>query len=286
MEEHMSIVKLNQKYTYEQLIKDAIMLGNTFHEILQCKNIGYSWCRQRIPMLLLGKGGKKIFLTAGVHGRESVNPIVLMRMVEDYCQAYRYCQSRRQVDINKLLNTEVTFCVIPLVNPDGYTLAIENPEKASWKENIRGVDINRNFPSITWRKKWNRDCPASEVETQILMRAFCRLNPSLYIDYHSRGKSIFYYRNQMDEVYNREQRRIGELLSKETGYKLEEPEHEIEQGDSGGNTVHFVAENWKCPAITIETVEEAAEFPLSWRYQWQTFREVAMTPVVAAKIIL
>lgn len=278
----MSIVKLNQKYTYEQLIKDAIILGNTFPEILQCKNIGYSWCRRKIPMLLLGRGKKRIVLTAGVHGREAINPIVLMRIIEDYCQAYRYCQVRRHVNMNELLNTEVTFCVIPLVNPDGYTLAIEDIEKADWKENIRGIDINRNFPSVTWRKKWNRDYPGSEAETKVLMRAFFRLNPSLYIDYHSRGKSIFYYRNQMDEVYNKEQRRLGELLSKETGYKLEKPEHEIEQGDSGGNTVHFVAENWKCPTLTIETVEDETNFPLPWQHQWQTFREIAMTPVVAA----
>lgn len=281
----MSIIKLNQKYTYEQLIRDCILLGNTFPEILQCKNVGYTWGRRKIPLLLLGKGEKKIVLTAGVHGRETINTIVLMRIVEDYCQANRFCQRRRQIPMNELLK-RVTFCVIPLLNPDGYTIALENSERKEWKDNKRGVDINRNFPSMTWRKKWNRDYPASELETKALMKVFYRLKPCCYVDYHSRGNSIFYYRNQMDDSYNKEQRRLAELLRMETGYSLEDPEDEIEIGDSGGNTVHFFAENWKAPSITMETVPEEATFPLSYQYQWQTFREIAMTPVILAKELI
>lgn len=281
----MSIIKLNQKYTYEQLIRDSILLGNTFPEILQCKNIGFTCLRRKIPMLLLGNGEKKIVLTGGVHGRETINTIVLMRMAEDYCQANRYCQRRRQIFMNELLK-EVTFCIIPLLNPDGYTIALEQEEKKEWKDNARGVDINRNFPSVTWRKKWRQDIPASELETKALMKVFYRMKPCCYVDYHSRGNSIFYYRSQMDEEYNKEQRRLAELLSRETGYSLEMPEHEIEVGDTGGNTVHFFAENWKKPSITIETVPEEETFPLSYQYQWQTFREIAMTPIILAKELL
>ena len=106
-----------------------------------------------------------------------------------------------------------------------------------------------------------------------------------YIDYHSRGKSVFYYRSAMDEEYNQNQRRIAEMLANVSHYNLEEPKREIAKGDRGGNTVHYFSEMRKNPCFTIETAEEWEMFPLSEKLLKETFMEILPTPLILAKMI-
>ena len=61
-----------------------------------------------------------------------------------------------------------------------------------------------------------------------------------------------------------------------TGYTIVSPEHEIDVGDSGGNTVHYYSEHFFKPAITIETVEEEASFPLDVKYRQSTYDELKL----------
>lgn len=279
------MLMLNQPYYYENLIEDAFLLQKTFPDYIETKVIGNSHDQRDIVMLKVGKGSRNLILTSGVHGRETINPIVLMKMIEFYCkQEYRLLEKH-------------TFYVIPLVNPDGYTIALkgfsairnESLRKTAmstkishveWKYNGRGVDINRNFPSTDWRVKGPTDSPGSENETKALIRIFKEIPSIGYIDYHSRGKAIYYYRRRMNNVYNEKQKIIGERLADDLGYLLVPKEEEIEAGDSGGNTVHFYSEHIKQPAITIETVEETEEFPLNYRLQESTFQEILFSPVI------
>ena len=69
---------------------------------------------------------------------------------------------------------------------------------------------------------------------------------------------------------------IARKLKEVTGYNLLEPENEIDDGDSGGKTVHYYSEHFFKPAITIETVEEEATFPLDIKYRKSTFDELKM----------
>lgn len=87
----------------------------------------------------------------------------------------------------------------------------------------------------------------------------------------------------MTEEYNKEQHRLACLLSTLTGYVLMPEQKEIELNDSGGNTVHYYSEKFCMPAITIETVDELAYFPLSPHYQKGTFEEIKLTPFVFCK---
>ena len=58
---------------------------------------------------------------------------------------------------------------VPLVNPDGYEIALFG-KNVEWKNNIRNVDINRNFFCKSWEKKFKDDYPFSEIETLFLKR--------------------------------------------------------------------------------------------------------------------
>lgn len=284
----MENVNWDQLFYYEDLVAYAKYLERHYEGLVQYESIGRSLDGRDIFMLKVGKGKDNIIVTGGVHGRESINPMVLLCMAEYYCEEFQAAMER------------ISIYMVPVVNPDGYSIAIRGFDCLSsdiyrrmcerkhipyylWKYNARCVDINRNFPSLTWKKKDVKDEAGSEPETSALMELFQSISSIGYIDYHSRGKQIYYHRKSLTENYNREQFRIACVLNTLTGYELVPPKDEIEPDDSGGNTVHYYSEQFCLPALTIETVDELAYFPLSPHYQKETFEEIKMTPFVFLK---
>lgn len=310
------IVNLEEPlYSYDRLVSDAKALAEQYHKLIQYVTIGRSHDNRDIVMLKLGVGKKFLLFCSGVHGRETINPIVLMKLTEYYAELYRSHgnqkeQIRRQLIepdhyleeehwkllfgrcICELLET-FTILIIPLLNPDGYMISLEgfdairnqslkqralakNQPFSEWKFNARGVDINRNFPSRLWKPKGPGDYAASEHETRALISIFHQYRIRGFIDLHSRGKAIYYYRNRMPELYNERQLSAAKRLKEITKYELMPPDDEIEPGDTGGNTVHYFSEHFFKPAITIETVEEEADFPLDNSYRASTFEELKL----------
>ena len=76
--------------------------------------------------------------------------------------------------------------------------------------------------------------------------------------------------------YNENQLKIAKRLKDITKYELVDPKNEIDYGDSGGNTVHYFSERFNKPALTIETVDEYATFPLDYKYRSSTFEELKL----------
>ncbi|MDI9509077.1 MAG: hypothetical protein GX319_06675 [Clostridiales bacterium] len=310
------IIDFNKvKYSYEDLVADAKALAKQYKSILQCVTIGKSHDNRDIVMLKLGRGLKYILFTAGVHGRETINPIVLMKIAEFYAKQFEDYQGlgekydkrlarpstmiEEQYDymifgkcVYELLET-YTILMIPLLNPDGYMISLygikslkdldlrERIKKkghnySQWKYNGRGVDINRNFPCNSWKPKNSKDYAASENETKTLIQIFHHYRIRGFLDFHSRGKCIYYHRKSMTEAYNEKQLQIAKRLKDITKYQLVDPKHEIDYGDSGGNTVHYFSEHFYKPAITIETVDEEAGFPLDYKYRTSTYEELKL----------
>jgi len=300
-------------YSYDKLIEDAQALSKQYRKILDYVTIGKSHDNRDIALLKLGKGTKYMVCCAGVHGRESINPVVMLRIIEFYAQAYICYKQQKSILMSKLYNPTknliseyekmlyaacihellqtYTILFVPLLNPDGYMISLEGfdcirDEKLKeiciatgvphqeWKFNARGIDINRNFPSRLWRPKFVGDYPASENETWALIRLFNEYKSLGFLDFHSRGKQIFYYRSQMPDSYNKKLHTIAKRLKKVTNYRLSGPEEEINPSDSGGNTVHYYSEYFGKPALTIETVDEEAPFPLDISYREKTYEEI------------
>lgn len=281
----MSVIQLNQIYYYDKFKQDAYQLEETYPSLIKTSCIGTSHDGRDILMIKAGNGSKNVILSAGVHGRETINTIVLMKMLEYYCQE------------NLLYLKAYSFYTVPLLNPDGYMIAqrgfnvirdeelrlaakARNIPYREWKYNARGVDINRNFSSCFWRPKYAGDYPGSENETRVFMQLIDSIPSEGYIDYHSRGQEIYYYRERMSRLYNRKQKEIAERLADDMGYGLVPPEDEIGDNDTGGNTVHYYCEQIKKPAFTIETVPEEATFPLGIQYQEKTFHQILLSPLI------
>lgn len=255
------MIELGKIYKYSDYICTVNMLKDKYNKNMRVINIGKTWENRDIALFIIGRGNNSVAFSSGVHGRESINPVIMLKIIEDCC-SYR-----------EEYWMENTLYVIPLLNPDGYVTAMERGYRM-WKGNGRGVDINRNFPSVTWKKKFIGDKALSEPETMALVRFFNQYKTDMYIDFHSRGKEIYYYRSAMDEEYNRKQLKIAGKISKLTGYTIAEPFREMETGDGGGNTVHYFSEMYKKPALTVETVSGDAEFPLEPYEQKDAYNEI------------
>lgn len=252
--------------SYSEFLKIINKLKINYPNLLDYQTIGFSIFHRPIIMLQLGHGRERHLFTGGVHARESVNPVVLLTMVEHYLEHWH--------EYSNYFDTH-TLLIIPLLNPDGYEYRKHVPD---WKENGRGVDINRNFPSLTWKSKHPGDFYESEPETHALINVLNTTSPSIYIDFHSRGECIFYHRQTMDSVYNARQYALAKKIQAVTGYELVPPEEEIDPNDSGGNTVHYASEYLHIPAITVETVVNEAPFPLVPEYIEQVFKQIYKIP--------
>lgn len=257
-----------------------------------CRLEGFSEDARPVSSLTVGNGKNVLVCTGGVHGRESVNPTVLIKMLKKYCAD---CTKKK----NHILH-EYRLCVVPLLNPDGYEIALQgfetirnellrkNAEKCGvppeqWRGNARTADINRNFPCQSYRKQKENDFPLSEAESRILVRIFERERSIGYLDFHSRGKEVYWYRGAMDREYNARQKKIASCLAKACGYAVGKKEQEMPDVTSGGNTVQYYAQQYKMPAITVETIEEEAIFPLSEKWLPITYQEIKELPLLYLK---
>ena len=153
---------------------------------------------------------------------------------------------------------------IPAVNPDGiYICEKHNP---LYKANANGVDLNVNFDAKWGTGKNNvfiksasdfvGECPFSEAETRAL-RAFTLLKqPKSTISYHSKGEEIYWEFFQTGKRRNKD-KRLAELLSKETGYKLKSTPF------SAGGYKDWCIEKLLISAFTIEVGKDKYCHPLN-----------------------
>jgi murein peptide amidase A len=121
-------------------------------------------------------------LVAAQHGEEAATALIVRRLLE------------------RISGSATRWVVVPVANPDGVI--------SGTRQNAAGVDLNRNYPSSTWRpdecfsyppgidpdrrvlaNRTNRSLPGeragSEPETRALMALVERLRPPLVVDIHS-----------------------------------------------------------------------------------------------------
>ena len=120
--------------------------------------IGDSTGGQPIRAFTLGSGRPRILVVGCIHGNESAGSVVATRL------------------LHALPPRRGSITIVQDVNPDGHAA------KRRW--NSRGVDLNRNFPG-TWQPIPTAGrAPASEQETQVVMRLIRRLRPDVTIWFH------------------------------------------------------------------------------------------------------
>lgn len=237
--------------------------------------IGRSVLGKNITALKVGDGPKKILFCGGFHGSEHLTSVILLKFLEEFLFSFKNRSGLKGVNAAISLK-ERSLVVIPCVNPDGCDISINgniNTEPFSsrikklaagdythWNANARGVDINHNFPA-DWDKihkleqesgifgfapkRFGGEKAASEPETWALMDYCKKENFRHALAFHSQGEVIYW---DFKNLNVKNSRRMAEIMSAVSGYKIETPEP---IADGGGFKDWFINE-FSRPAFTIE----------------------------------
>ncbi len=239
----------NVIYSYPQMEEKLQELATLYpSSYFDYESIGTTYNNRQIYACYLGPkdASRQFVLTASIHGREYINTTVLLEMLIYYLANYETTYQKEWND--------VCVCMIPMANPDGVSISM-NTDAKRWKENGKGVDLNRNFPcgfgeaSDRHRQNPGRH-PGDQRETKHLMSFINDLsNPLAVIHYHSRG-NLIYYDYHVSGILKAKTNHLANIAHEVTGYRL--VENTKDTRPAGGFGDWCVYEK-KIPSITIET---------------------------------
>lgn len=261
------------------------------YPFIELGSVGKSILGKNIPYVKIGRGNKAIFYSASFHANEWITSVVLMKFLADYC----YCLTSNLPIFGysaQELYDSCTLYIVPMVNPDGVDLVTgEIPVNSNvynfaknisinfsnipfvngWKANIRGVDLNLQFPA-----KWeeSRKIKYSQGFTQPAPRDFVGYGPltepeslaiynftlfhdfSLILAYHSQGEVIYW---KFQEFNPPNAMFIGEQFSKVSGYILSNTPY----NSSFAGYKDWFIQDYNRPGYTIEVGKGVNPLPIS-----------------------
>ncbi len=162
----MNIIPTDVAYNYYIMKNNIVDLAKVY-PFLSVSSVGNSVLGLDIPVLKIGVGPKKLLYFASIHSNEYITSVLLMKFLEDYSLAFSSNSNIFNISAKQLYNSS-TIYIIPMVNPDGVNLVTGAFSKDSeiyidckriasffpsipfpdgWKANIKGVDLNLQFPA-------------------------------------------------------------------------------------------------------------------------------------------
>ena len=289
------IVSVSEHYSYDEMVEDISLLAEKYAGKLSYEIIGGSLDGRSIYAVRLGSpdAKKQIVITAGIHAREYMTSLLVMRQIEYYLAGYD-TESYGGVPFSEIFS-EYSFCIIPMCNPDGASISqlglsgvsstelrgqileIYEKDKAagfttasldeylrSWKANARGVDLNRNFdtedfgvlPKISRPSfmNYHGKSALSEPESRAMVEYVDRLeNPVMSLAIHSQGEVIYF--NSGQENYDE-----SYALSKKVGDFLGYYVHTSVRRDSAFDD--RCNKNMAIPSLTVEVGKGISPLPI------------------------
>ena len=103
-------------------------------------------------LLDFGTGPKEVFYSGSIHANEFITSTLLMKFIEDYCNAYVQNENLYGYTIYDLFSN-VSIYIMPMVNPDGVDLVTGNISKNSYAF-INAKKISENFNDIPFPLGW------------------------------------------------------------------------------------------------------------------------------------
>ncbi|NLK67540.1 MAG: LysM peptidoglycan-binding domain-containing protein [Clostridiaceae bacterium] len=251
----IDIVFTDIDYTYSILEMDIDGLEARY-PFIETGVAGKSVLGKNLYYIRLGEGPNEVHYNGAHHALEWITTPLLMKFIENFCNAYSLGYSIRGYNVREIWNRSSIY-IIPMVNPDGVDLVLEGlqennpyydqliqwnntglPFSQVWQANIRGTDLNRNYPA-SWEEakaqeeslgifgpgptRYGGPAPLSEPETQAMANFTRQHNFRLVISYHTQGQVIFWLYKNIQIPGARE---IGEMFSRASGYELSETPYE------------------------------------------------------------
>jgi hypothetical protein len=159
----MDYIELHKQYKENSLFGRYITLKDIEPLLMKfsTKVIGKSVLGKPIYQYIVGVGAIKVFMWSQMHGNESTTTKALFDFL-------KLINSNEELG-NRLMN-EFTFCILPMVNPDGAELYT--------RENANKVDLNRDSIDL------------SQPESQVLSKVFEEFKPHFCFNLHDQ-RTIF-----------------------------------------------------------------------------------------------
>jgi murein tripeptide amidase MpaA len=261
------------KYSYNKMVKDINTLVMNYPLLITTEIIGKSVDGRNIYAVKLGHGEKEIFINGAHHAREHMTTNLLMEMIDEYAQSYALSTKIGKYNTREILD-KVSIWFVPMVSPDGVMLvqqgassaknpsrviAINNGSKnfSSWKANIRGVDLNRQYPADWANIRGNTGKPTpdnykgtkplTEPEVKAIYNFTNKHDFKTAVAYHSSGQIIYWYFHNKKGALTRD-KKIANTVSNITGYSLVKPT----PNPSGGGYTDWIIIGKGIPGLTIE----------------------------------
>ena len=238
----------------------------------------------------MGSGDNRVFYNASHHANEWITTPVLLKFFEDYAAAYAQNGSLLGQNARELFSYSSIY-IAPAVNPDGIDLvtgvitdgeyyryarriAADYPQfsfPSGWKANIRGVDLNLQYPAGWEQARDNKfaqgivsPAPADFVGSMPLIAPESRamydftlsLSPSLILAYHTQGRVIYWKFADFEPVNSRT---YAEIFSAISGYAVEDTPY---ASGFAGYKDWFI-QDFDRPGYTIEAGLGANPLPVS-----------------------
>lgn len=125
------------------------------------------------------------FYTSTMHGDELVGYVLCLRLADFLLSNYG-----SDVEVDRIIN-DVELWINPLSNPDGtYYPDNDNTVQASVRNNVNGINLNRNFPDP---ESGEADDPSGrQQETRHMMAFMQQIRPNLSANIHSGAEVVNY----------------------------------------------------------------------------------------------
>lgn len=286
--QRIDIVFTDIGYTYDILVRQIWGLKARY-PFIEVGVAGNSVMGKNLYYIRLGTGPNRVFYNASHHANEWITTPLLMKFAENFAKAYSAGGRIRGYNIADIWRRSSIY-IVPMVNPDGVDLVNYWPNYTNpaymqaarlnttgyplprvWKANIRGTDLNLNYPAA-WEKEhaltiqrgttapaprdYGGPGPLSEPESISMVNFTRRHNFKLVIAYHTQGEEIYY---QFENLAPPASFTIARLFARASGYTaLESPT----EPSYAGYKDWFIQE-YRRPGFTIEAGKGVNPIPVS-----------------------
>ncbi len=273
------IVNGNRPYTSAVLSEDLRALFDLY-PFIQRSGIGQSVMGKELQELRIGRGNEYVHWNGSFHANEWITTGVIMQFLNDYLLALTNKEPIRGMDVQPFYN-RITLSIVPMVDPDGVDLVLNGPPEgefgeaalainegsrdfSGWKANIRGVDLNNQFPA-----KWEveaerkpeepafRDFPGyqplSEPEAVAMAELARQRKFSKMLAFHTQGEVIYWGYEGLEPPRSMS---IVKEFSRVSGY---EP---IRFVDSYAGYKDWFIQDFRQPGFTVELGQGVNPLPL------------------------
>lgn len=274
------VMERQTQYNFSMLTNDIKQLKEVY-PFIEVSTIGQSVLGKPIQEIRIGKGSKKVHLDASFHANEWITTPILMDTLNTFLLSLTNGNSIRGLSSMPLYNS-VNLSIVPMVNPDGVNLVLNGPPSemreeiirinkgstdfTGWKANIRGVDLNNQYPA-QWELEKERkeekapaprdfpgEAPLTEPEAIAMAELARNRNFDRLLALHTQGEEFYWGYEGLEPS---ESRVLAEEFERVSGYQS------IQYIDSYAGYKDWFIQEFRKPGFTLELGLGTNPLPLS-----------------------